>query len=103
LSKSFDEISKQIEGFYFGRFDLRCGSIEDLYSGNIKIVELNGCGAEPAHIYDPEFKLFNAVGVLLTHWRQIFEIARENHKRGVPFASFKEGLFFYKRFKAALR
>src|SRR5688500_19768644 len=33
LSATFDEMSKQIEGFYFGRFDLRCASQEDLYNG----------------------------------------------------------------------
>ena len=43
LSASFDRISKQIDGFYFGRFDLRVKTIEDLEAGNIQILELNGC------------------------------------------------------------
>jgi hypothetical protein len=101
LSSTFDKISKQIEGFYFGRFDLRCGSLQDLYDGNIKIVELNGCGAEPAHIYDPSFHLHAAITVLFKHWRNIFEIARENHTRGVPYVTLKEGIKFYKKFKEA--
>jgi hypothetical protein len=103
LSATFDEISKQIPGFYFGRFDLRCASIEDLYRGKIRIVELNGCGAEPAHIYDPDFKLRHAVVVLIRHWHQIFMIARENHRRGVSYTSLQEGIAFYKKFKAATR
>ncbi|MFZ6013376.1 MAG: hypothetical protein ACOYXT_23745, partial [Bacteroidota bacterium] len=101
LSATFDAISKQIEGFYFGRFDLRCASIEDLYKGSVKIVELNGCGAEPAHIYDPDFSLLKAVGVLFTHWHNIFVIARENHRQGVNYTPLKEGLRLYKKFKAA--
>jgi hypothetical protein len=103
LSSTFDKISKQIEGFYFGRFDLRCGSLQDLYNGEIKIVELNGCGAEPAHIYDPTFRLYAAMPVLFKHWRSIFEIARENHARGVPYVTLKDGIKFYKKFKAASR
>ncbi len=103
LSSSFDQISKQIDGFYFGRFDLRCASVQDLEKGNVKIVELNGCGAEPAHIYDPAFNFFDAVKVLLQHWRNIFEISRENNQRGVPYISFKEGLAFYTKFKSATR
>lgn len=103
LSATFDSISKSIEGFYFGRFDLRCASIADLENGNIKIVELNGCGAEPAHIYDPDFKLHDAVFVLFRHWRKIFEISRENRRRGVRFTSFKEGREHYRRFKEATR
>jgi hypothetical protein len=101
LSKTFDEISQQIEGFYFGRFDLRCATLEDLYNGNVKVLELNGCGAEPAHIYQPGFSLFKAMGVLLNHWRNIFMIARENVKRGTAYTSFSEAVIHYRRFKAA--
>lgn len=101
LSLVFDEISKQIEGFYFGRFDLRCANMDDLYQSKISIVELNGCGAEPAHIYDPNFRLLHAIKALLVHWRNIFEVARENRKQGVAFITFKEALQHYKRFKAA--
>jgi hypothetical protein len=101
LSETFDDISKQVEGFYFGRFDLRCNHIEDLYNGNVKIMELNGCGAEPAHIYNPGFPITKALGVLFTHWRNIFLISRENARRGVPYTSFKDALAYYRRFKAA--
>jgi hypothetical protein len=103
LNNAFDQIAKDIEGFYFGRFDLRCGSVEDLYKGNVLIVELNGCGAEPAHIYDPDFKLVKAVAVLFSHWKTIFEISRENHKLGTPFTSLKEAKMYYKKFKEATR
>jgi len=101
LSATFDEMSKQIDGFYFGRFDLRCTSVEDLYNGNVKILELNGCGAEPAHIYHPGYSIFKAINVLLTHWKNIFLIARENAERGTSYIPFKEAKMYYKRFKAA--
>lgn len=103
LSSSFDQISKQIDGFYFGRFDVRCASLNDLYEGRVKIMELNGCGAEPAHIYDPDFGLFKAVGVLFRHWKTIFEISRENHKAGVRYLSHREALAFYRTFKKAVQ
>jgi hypothetical protein len=102
LAKSFDAISKQINGFYFGRFDLRCASFEDLTEGKIKIMELNGCGAEPAHIYQPGFSLWKALGVLFTHWRNMFLISIQNNKRGVAYISFSEGKMIYKKFKAAI-
>jgi hypothetical protein len=103
LSATFDNISKQIKGFYFGRFDLRCASVEDLYEGRVKILELNGCGAEPAHIYDPNFKLIKAVIVLIKHWRNIFVIARFNHKQGVEYPTLQQGYQCYKKFKAAIQ
>lgn len=101
LVRSFNNISRQIPGFFFGRFDLRCQSIDDLTTGKVKIVELNGCGAEPAHIYDPSFRFVDALVVLFRHWRAIFEIARENHKLGVQYVTMKEAYQYRKRFKAA--
>jgi len=99
LSASFDAISKQIDGFYFGRFDLRCASEADLEEGNIKVMELNGCGAEPAHIYHPGASLFTGIGTIITHWRNLYRVSKENHKRGVPYLSFAEGKRIYNSFK----
>ena len=101
LSASFDRISKQVKDFYFGRYDLRCASLEDLENGIVKIVELNGCGAEPAHIYHPGASLWKGVGDLITHWKNLYKISRQNHERGVPYLSFREGRKIFNRFKAA--
>ena len=103
LSETFDHISKHVEGFYFGRFDLRCASLHDLYNGNIKIMELNGCGAEPGHIYQPGYTLHRALSVLFKHWNDIFIIARENSRLGVAYMPFMEAVRYYRRFKAALK
>lgn len=101
LSESFDAISKQIEGFYFGRFDLRTASADDLENGKVMVMELNGCGAEPAHIYQPGFPLFRAMRILFRHWHDIYRISAENNKRGVAYISFREARSIYKYFKAA--
>ncbi|TXH28190.1 MAG: hypothetical protein E6Q96_05435 [Cyclobacteriaceae bacterium] len=98
LSASFDALSKQIDGFYFGRFDLRCASEADLEAGNVKIMELNGCGAEPAHIYHPGSSLLKGIGTIITHWKNLYRVSKENHKRGVPYLSFKDGRAIYDRF-----
>ena len=91
LIKTFNDISCNIEGFYYGRFDLRCTSIEELKAGkNIQILELNGAGAEPAHIYDPNFSFFKAQKVLAKHYKLMFDAAIENNKRGIKFMTFNE-------------
>ena len=100
LSASFDRISKKINDFYFGRYDLRCATFEDLENGNIKIVELNGCGAEPSHIYHPGASLWKGINDLITHWQNLYRVSRENHQRGVAYLSFEEGRSIYKKFKA---
>lgn len=85
----FDNISKPIEGFYIGRFDLKVKSIEDLYEGkNIKIMELNGVTSEPAHIYDPATFILNAYKALFNHYKLIYIIAKQNIELGHKFIPF---------------
>jgi hypothetical protein len=99
LSNSFDNISKQIDGFYFGRFDLRCASLDALAEGKVLVLELNGCGAEPAHIYDPDFSIWKALWVLIEHWNSIFKIAQQNKTRGFRFLPLKEAVFHLRNFR----
>jgi hypothetical protein len=79
LDEVFDRIAVPIPGFFYGRFDIRVSSTEDLLEGkNIKILELNGVSSEPGHIYDPSYKLRNAYKDILTHWKKMEMVARIN-------------------------
>jgi membrane protein DedA with SNARE-associated domain len=83
LENKIDEICRNFKGFYFGRFDLRAKSFEDLKKGkNFKIIELNGVTSESTNIYDPKFSLIAAYRILFSQWRIAFEIGAENHRRG---------------------
>jgi hypothetical protein len=100
LTAIFDRISLGIEGFYYGRYDLRCTNLDDFYQGkNIKIMELNGAGAEPAHIYDPSFSIWEGWKVLLHHWHILYKISTRNHQNGVPYMRFQEARGIWKRIK----
>ena len=93
LHEAFSELANQIDGFYFGRFDLRCQSFEDLARlKNFKIVELNGAGAEPGHIYQPGFPLYKGYQAILWHLSQLAKVSRANHKRGVKYWTLKQGM-----------
>ncbi len=86
LENTIDRLSKKIDGFYFGRFDILTTSLEDLTTGkNISIVELNGCGAEPIHIYDPSFSFLKGQCVIWQHFKMMFDIAMENKRKGIAF------------------
>lgn len=100
LSSSFDTMSKRIDGFYFGRFDLRAASENDLEQGKVMVMELNGCGAEPSHIYHPGFSLLEGMRILFKHWSDIYRVSMENHKLGVPFLPAREAKMIYKKFRA---
>lgn len=92
LINSFDAISKKIEGFFYGRFDVRCLDENALRRGDVKIMELNGAASEPAHIYHPGFSILKGYKALFRHWKVLYRISRANHKKGEPYLKFKEGL-----------
>jgi len=84
LEARIDEISKSFKGFYFGRYDIRAPSIDDLKKGaGFKVVELNGVTSEATHIYDPKNSLLNGYRVLMQQWRMAFEIGALNRQGGV--------------------
>lgn len=84
LEKKIDEICRGFDGFYFGRFDIRTSSFEDLRRGeNFKIIELNGVTSESTNIYDPKYSLSEAYRILFSQWRIAFEIGAANCDRGI--------------------
>jgi hypothetical protein len=46
------------------------------------VLELNGVGAEAAHIYDPAVSLIDAYRSLFRQWRIAFEIGAQNRRLG---------------------
>lgn len=94
----FDELSHYTGQFYYGRYDIKTSSIEDLKQGkNFQIIEFNGCGAEPNHIYDCGMNIWQAYSEILRHWKALYRISRYNHRNGTPYWTFKRGWQFLKQ------
>lgn len=85
LTEEFDRLARHIDGFYYGRFDIKCQSLDDLRQGkNYKIIELNGVFAEPTHIYDASrMSYFEALRTILRHWKLVQEISFRNAQKGI--------------------
>lgn len=100
LTRTIDAICKQIPDFYYGRLDIRYDNWEDLKKGkNFSIIEVNGAGSEPTHIYDPRHSLFFAWKEIIRHWIILWRISRMNHKKGYRYLSFTEGMRMFKEDK----
>jgi hypothetical protein len=96
----FDGLSNYNGNFYYGRWDIKCTSIEDLKEGkNFSILEFNGCGAEPHHIYGNGYTLLQAYRIVIQHWHVLFKIALMNRRNGVPGWSFIRGWRFLRNAK----
>lgn len=93
LIETIDHICKQIPQFYFGRMDIKFNNWEELRNGkNFDIIELNGAGSEPTHIYDPQHSIFFAWKEIIRHWKLLYRISILNHKLyKIPFMTWKEG------------
>jgi hypothetical protein len=91
LLKIFDNISLENQ-FYYGRYDIKCLSIEDLKNGiNFSILEFNGAGSIPNHIYTDKFSLFQAYKEIMKHWKTLYEISSYNHRSGIQYWSLFKG------------
>lgn len=95
LLKVFDDLSHYAGHFYYGRYDIKCQSIEDLRAGKkFSILEYNGSGAEPHHVYGNRYSLWQACTILADHWRILYKISSANHNKGIPYWSFMRGWKF---------
>lgn len=93
LVATIDKVCKEIPEFYFGRMDIRYKSWEDLKQGkNFSIIELNGAGSEPTHMYDPKHSIFFAWKEIIRHWNILYRVSKLNHQRNkLPYMSFSAG------------
>jgi hypothetical protein len=95
LLRVFDELSQYTGQFYFGRYDIKCRSVADLKQGqHFSIIEFNGAGAAPHHVYGNGHSLGEAYRIVLHHWTILYRISRANRRLGVPRWSFGRGLAF---------
>ena len=103
LKDRFASLCAGIDGVLYGRFDLKCSSVEALRRGEFMVMELNGVLGEPAHVYDPAFGMWRAYRDFYRHWRLLFDLHRAQRRRGVLPTSHREawrfvqGYFRYKK------
>lgn len=97
LTEVINNVCIQIPEFYFGRMDLMYNNWQELLEGkNFQLIELNGAASEPTHIYDPKHSIFFGWKELARHITYMYKISVENHNRGFPYLSYKEGMHQYK-------
>jgi hypothetical protein len=98
LVNTIDAICKGVPEFYYGRLDIKYNTWEELCEGkNFSIIELNGAGSEPTHIYDPKHSLFFVWKEVIRHWHLLFTISKLNvEQKKIKFLSTSEGLQMFR-------
>lgn len=94
LEQTVNSICTKIPEFYFGRMDIRYNTWEELKQGRgFSIIELNGAGSEPTHIYDPGHSIFFAWKEIISHLDILQKISKLNHQRSrMPYMDFNSGV-----------
>jgi len=93
LEQTFDQLSGAIDGWFYGRIDIKYNSFEELENGTgFKILEINGILSEPTHMYDSEtYTYLQALKAIRTHWESLFQVATINNKQyNIPYKSAKK-------------
>jgi membrane protein DedA with SNARE-associated domain/pimeloyl-ACP methyl ester carboxylesterase len=93
LEDEMERIARCFNGFYFGRFDLRCPDEDALTRGEgIRLIELNGVTSEATHIYHPHTPLLVGYRTLISQWRQAYDIGLANAAQGAHVSTWGEFL-----------
>lgn len=94
LTKTIDTICRRVKGFYFGRLDIRFNSWDELRSGRkFSIIEVNGAGSEPTHMYDSSHSIFFAWKEIIRHWNILWKVSSINHRQyKLPYLKIRSGL-----------
>ncbi|HMJ67685.1 MAG TPA: hypothetical protein VK508_02255 [Cyclobacteriaceae bacterium] len=104
LLSVFDNLSNYSKNFFYGRYDIKCASVADLKEGkNFTILEYNGCGGEPHHVYGNNNSFFRACFILIDHFRILYEISNRNRANGQQPWGLWPGAVFLQSSKAYFR
>lgn len=91
MVQAYDKIQEDLEGFYVYRLDVKAPSVSNLQAGkNIKIMEINGVGADPAHIFDPKTPIMEMFHAYIRLWEKIYDVGTALHRQGMPYITYKE-------------
>lgn len=84
LEARIDQLAKRVDGFFFGRIDVRYSDEASFMAGeNLAVIEINGVTSESTNIYDPTWSFWQAQKVLRQQWWHLCEVGAANRRRGL--------------------
>ncbi|MGV8945280.1 MAG: D-alanine--D-alanine ligase [Lutibacter sp.] len=106
LTRVLDALNAKIEGWFYGRIDIKYNSFNELLKAeNFKIIEVNGIISEPTHIYDAsKGSYFKALKSIKNHWKIIYSIGVKNNKLNqIEYTNLNDLISVYFSYKKYLR
>lgn len=79
LEETFNKLLQSIDGFYWGRLDIRFNTLSELEEGkNFKIIEVNGAKSEPTHIYDKRYSFVEGQKEIFRYYRLFIRVIKQS-------------------------
>jgi hypothetical protein len=75
LSAAVDGLCRSMQGFEYGRLDVRFGTVEALREGRFKTIEINGAGSEAIQFWDPSLSMSAAFAGVFAKQRDLYAMA----------------------------
>ncbi|MEN3973982.1 hypothetical protein [Emcibacter sp. SYSU 3D8] len=82
LEDAVDALSRSMDGFHYGRFDIKFASPEALRAGGFTILEINGAGAEAIQYWDPKYSFLGTFRGVFAKQRALFAMADDMRRMG---------------------
>jgi hypothetical protein len=77
VSAAFEKICQPLQGFHYGRLDVKVDAASDLENPTkITVLEVNGANSEPIHIYSPGNSYFKSLLTISDYFAEMAKIAR---------------------------
>lgn len=78
LQNTFSDLLSPVEGFFYGRLDIRYNSLVELAQGkSFSIIELNGAKSEPTHIYDAKYNFWQGQREIFWYQKKMMKIIQQ--------------------------
>lgn len=83
MGLALDRVLQDVDGFCYGRLDVRFADIERFQHGeDFEVIEINGVSSEAAHIWDPDTPLREVFRVLFWQYRTLFRMGDQLRRAG---------------------
>lgn len=82
LEDAVEALSRSMDGFHYGRFDIKFASEDALRAGSFTILEVNGAGAEAIQYWDPKYSFLATFRGVFAKQRALFAMADDMRRMG---------------------
>ena len=83
MLEALRDIVAPVEGFNYGRLDIKARSLEAFQNGEFTVIEVNGIDSLSVNIFDPHYKITDAYRILIQQYDLMIDLAKEHKERDV--------------------